>query len=114
MTASLIAVPWLPDFTLQHEVVTRDRRFRIDIACPALKLGVEAHSRTFHFGAGKEDADNVRDLALSSQGWQLLYVTWSQIQDPDTFVRSFADAACARAELLGIELPALRSNIGPN
>ena len=104
--ADLVALPWLPPIKLQHEVVTDSVRYRLDIACPALKLGVEAHSRTFHWGAGKEDADNVRDLALSAAGWQLLYVTWSQIGRPDTFVSQFAAAARARAELFGVDIPA--------
>ena len=95
--AKLVALDWLPPMVLQHPIEVGDRRFRIDIACPELKLGIEAHSRTYHFGRGKEDADNVRDLLVSSQGWQLLYVTHSQLLQPDQFVRQFEAAARARA-----------------
>ena len=96
VVARLVALPWLPPVELQHDVTFDGHRYRIDIAIPALRLGVEAHSRSFHWGPRKVDADNVRDLHLSAAGWQLLYVTWSQIQDPDEFVRLFAAAARGR------------------
>jgi very-short-patch-repair endonuclease len=104
VTAQLIAVPWLPPIVLQHPVEVDGRRFRIDIACPELLLGVEAHGRSFHWGAGKEDADNVRDLHIGTQGWQLLYITFSQLRQPDHFVRLFAATARARATQLGVAL----------
>ena len=102
----LVRLPWIPPIELQHEIVVDGVRHRIDVACPDLKLGVEAHSRSFHWGPGTEDADNVRDLRLAAAGWELLYVTWSQLRDPTSFVDLFADAARARAEQLGIDLAA--------
>lgn len=106
VTAKLVSLSWLPPFELQHEVVVEERRFRIDIACPELLLGVEAHGRRFHWGAGKEDADNVRDLILGTVGWKLMYVTYSQLRDPDEFVRMFAETARCRASQLGLCVPA--------
>ncbi len=106
VVADLVSLPWMPPIILQHELAVQGRRYRIDIACPALKLGVEAHSRSFHWRADQVDADNVRDLALTTEGWQLLYVTWSQTSDAAAFVRQFAAAARRRAALMGIELPA--------
>lgn len=104
--ANLIALPWLPPMALQHEVKTEAGNFRLDIACPDLMLGVEAHSRTFHWGADKTDADNVRDLHLTSKGWHVLYVTWSQVRRPEEFAALFATSARKRADQLGIDLAA--------
>lgn len=105
VVANLVARPWLPPLQLQHEVRLPDRRYRLDIACPDLMLGVEAHSRSFHWGRGKEDADNVRDLHLTAAGWQVLYVTHSQTKDPAGFARLFSAAARTRAAQLGVALP---------
>lgn len=105
VTAKLVSLSWLPPFELQHEVTVDERRFRIDIACPELLLGVEAHGRRFHWGVGKEDADNVRDLVLGTVGWKLMYVTHSQLLDPDEFVRLFAATARCRAAQLGLVVP---------
>ncbi len=100
--ASLLATPQLPRIVTQHQVDTAGGRFRLDLACPSLKLGVEAHSRTFHWGPIAANADNVRELHLTSEGWQILYVTWSQLADPGDFVESFVRTASARADLLGL------------
>ena len=106
VAAKLVALPWMPPIELQHPVAVDGRHFRLDIACPELMLGVEAHGRTFHWGAGKEDADNVRDLIIGSVGWKLLYVTFSQLQRPDEFVRLFSATARAGAAQLDVHLPA--------
>ena len=106
IVAQLVALPWLPPIELQHQVSTATGNYRLDVACPELMLGVEAHSRSFHWGPSKADADNVRDLALGAEGWHILYVTWSQVHRPDEFVRQFAATARARAALVGIDLPA--------
>lgn len=105
VVAQLVATPWMPPVVLQQPVAVDGRTFRLDIAVPELMLGVEAHSRAFHWGPGKEDADNVRDLAVSGAGWQLIYVTWSQLQDPEGFVASLAAVARTRARQLGVSLP---------
>lgn len=47
-----LTIPGLPPWVRQHEV--RDPAGNLigrpDLACPQLLLGVEAHSRAFHFG----------------------------------------------------------------
>ncbi len=104
VVAKLVALPWLPPLVLQHPVRVDGRNYRLDIACPELLLGVEAHSRTFHFGVGKEDADNVRDLHLGTAGWKVLYVTYAQTKEPAGLVELFAKTAATRAEQLGVRL----------
>lgn len=63
---------------------------------------------TFHWGPGKEDADNVRDLEIASAGWQLLYVTWTQLQDPDRFVELVTRTVRTRR----IQLASTESTVG--
>lgn len=106
LVADLLSQPGLPPLELQHPVRVGSRghkSYRIDVAFPSIRLGIEAHSREHHWGLDKTDADNRRDLALTAAGWQLLYVTWSQIQDPATFVRDITRVVAARTRLFAGE-----------
>jgi len=94
--ADLCARSDMPPLELQHGVEVDDATYRLDLAFPALRLGIEAHSRSFHWGPEKVDADNRRDLALSAAGWHILYVTWSQLRDPEGFVNDVARVLAAR------------------
>lgn len=96
VVADLLAVADLPALQTQFPLEIDGRRFRLDLAMPSIKLGVEAHGRTFHWGPDRADADNVRDLLVGSQGWQLLYVTRSQLADPAGFVDLVVRVARAR------------------
>ena len=101
VVADLLAVADVPALELQYPLCVDGPRLRLDIAMPTIKLGVECHSRSYHFGAGHEDADNVRDLAAGSAGWQLIYVTMSQLADPGGFVNQVAAIARARQRQFG-------------
>jgi very-short-patch-repair endonuclease len=105
LVADLLNHGDLPPIELQYpiEIDGPGREFRIDIAFPSIQLGIEAHSRSFHWGPDKADADNRRDLLVSSAGWQLLYVTWSQVKDRDRFVAEVAQAVRARQTLFAGE-----------
>ena len=72
------AAPDLPTLARQHVVRDADGRLVgiLDLAFPTLRLGVEAHSRQFHFGRGAEHADEDRDHRLARCGWEVLYVGW--------------------------------------
>ncbi len=56
----------------------RDRHGRIvartDLGIPSVQLGLEAHSRRFHFGPDAERLDEDRDLAVAACGWELIYL----------------------------------------
>ncbi|MEM7092017.1 MAG: hypothetical protein AAF567_03355 [Actinomycetota bacterium] len=77
----------LPAPVRQFEVVAGGECRRVDLAWPQARLAVEAHSRRWHFGRAAESSDHVRDLALAAAGWEVLYITWDQLQQPDHFVR---------------------------
>lgn len=102
-----VAIHGLPPWQRQHEVRGADGRLigRLDLACPALLLGVEAHSRQFHFGARAEALDQHRDNRLSTAGWDLTYVGWYAAEDPATVAAMIRDIAHRRAALLGVRLP---------
>lgn len=102
VVADLLAVADLPPLELQYPLAVGPRRFRLDLAMPSIKLGVEVHGRTYHWGLDREDADNVRDLLIGSEGWQLLYVTRSQLADPVGLVRQVVEVARTRQRQLGL------------
>jgi hypothetical protein len=76
--------PTLPPMAFQHEIVDRSGRVvaRPDIAFPSVRLGLEAHSRRFHFGPDVEPLDEDRDLAAARCGWELLYLGWYATRRP--------------------------------
>ena len=47
-----------------------------------MRLGIEAHSRRFHFGPDTEPLDEQRDLAVAAVGWELLYLGWHAAKRP--------------------------------
>jgi hypothetical protein len=76
--------PEIPPIVLQCPI--RDERGRIvartDIGIPSVRLGLEAHSRRFHFGPDAEPLDEQRDLAAGVCGWDLQYLGWYATQRP--------------------------------
>lgn len=97
----------LPPWERQHEVIdgTGSVVGRLDLACPALLLGVEAHSRQFHFGQRAESLDQRRDNRLAALGWHLIYVGWYDTEQPAVVAATIDSVARRRAALLGIRLP---------
>lgn len=80
----------LPTLVRQHRVIVGGVERRIDLAVPAIRWGIEAHSLRYHFGSRRGHEDAKRHLEFAAAGWSLEYLTWWMIKDPDTF-----------AELLG-------------
>ena len=70
----------LPGLVRQHEIFDASGRFvaRVDFAIPDLKIAIEAHSRKYHFGHDREDADSAREANVQAEGWIVRYVTQSQ------------------------------------
>lgn len=57
---------------------------RIDIAWPAMKVGVECDSFRHHSAPEDLEKDTRRQNRLVSMGWQLVRVTWRQMEhEPD-------------------------------
>ena len=74
----------LPARVLQCPIVDAKGRIvaRTDIGFPAVRLGVEAHSRQFHFGPDAERLDEDRDIAVTLCGWELMYLGWHATKRP--------------------------------
>lgn len=74
----------LPPIELQYTIVDADGRFvaRPDIAFPSVRLGLEAHSRRFHFGPDQERLDEDRDIRAALAGWELIYLGWYATRRP--------------------------------
>jgi predicted transcriptional regulator of viral defense system len=69
---------------------------QLDAAWPAAKLGVEAHSARWHDGNRRGRADQRRDNRLAGLGWELLYLSWWDLQHPATFQSDLAAAYALR------------------
>lgn len=87
----------LPPLVRQHEVRDAAGRLvgRLDLAFPSIRLGVEAHSRLHHYGS-REAFDEDRDLALTAEGWEVLYVGWQGTRQPAELVRKVERTVAAK------------------
>lgn len=88
----------LPQMRLQHPIRTDagDVVARPDIAFPAVRLGVEAHSRRFHFGPDAEALDEQRDIAVALCGWRLAYFGWFATKRPVEVLQVVKDLVAVR------------------
>jgi hypothetical protein len=84
LLAECIADPAIPPVVPQYDLIDQRGAFvaRVDLAIPSVRLGIEAHSRRFHFGPDAEPLDEQRDLAAAAVGWELLYLGWYATQRP--------------------------------
>ena len=81
--------PDLPEMRLQHPIRNAAGSIvaRPDIAFPSVRLGLEAHSRQFHFGPDAEPLDEERDIAAALCGWELTYLGWYATKRPKEVLR---------------------------
>jgi hypothetical protein len=103
-----VAIIDLPPWERQHRVVDEEGRFlgRVDLACPLLRLGVEAHSKRYHFGVMAGGSDQARDDDMTAAGWNLRYVGWyAATKTPDQVAAMIGRIARRRAIDLGVALP---------
>ena len=92
----------LPEVVPQYEIRDARGRFvaRVDLAIPSVKLGLEAHSRRFHFGPEVEPLDEQRDLRAAAVGWELLYLGWYSSKQPAAVVDAVAEVVAERRRSL--------------
>ena len=74
---------------------------KTDIGLPDVKLGLEGHSRRFHFGPDAEALDEQRDLAVATCGRELQYLGWYAAQRPAEVLAIVKQVVAARRSLLG-------------
>jgi predicted transcriptional regulator of viral defense system len=75
LVATLIERAGLPRPEVQHEVTVQGRRYRIDLAYPAVKLAVELDGSK-HREKPTFERDRARQNALVLAGWTILRYTW--------------------------------------
>ncbi len=102
----MLVDPSIPPLVRQYEVLDDDGRFvaRPDLAIVELKLGIEAHSREFHFGRAPEAADEDRDLRLSAVGWDVIYLGAQHRRRASETVGQVRQAIERRAGHIGVDL----------
>ncbi len=88
-------IPQLPIRRVDGRIVART-----DIGLPDVKLGLEAHSRHFHFGPEAEPLDEQRDLAAAACGWELLYLGWYATKRPAEVLAIVKYVVAARRRVL--------------
>jgi hypothetical protein len=71
---------------------------RTDIGLTSVRLGLEAHSRKFHFGPDAEPLDEQRDLRAATCGWELLYLGWYATYRPAEVLAIVKDVVAARRD----------------
>ena len=93
----------LPEPDLQHWVVTPGGRYRIDVAYPEFRIGIEGKSKKDHLTDEAFESDPVRDSELGIAGWIIVHVTWAQLHnDPAGVVRRVRRALLSRGALLPV------------
>jgi very-short-patch-repair endonuclease len=99
--ARLLIDAGLPEPQLQHWVHTSGGRYRIDVAYPEVRIGIEGKSRKDHLTDEAFEADPVRDAHLAIAGWIIIHVTWAQLrEDPEGVVRRVVRALESRGLLV--------------
>jgi hypothetical protein len=98
LLAACVADPSLPAVVAQCPITTADGRIvaKTDLGIPSVKLGLEAHSRQFHFGPTRERLDEERDLAAAACGWELLYLGWYATKRPTEVLTMVKRVVAAR------------------
>ena len=87
----------LPEPELQYWVTANGHRYRIDVAYPEFKVGVEGKSKAHHLTDETFESDSVRDADLAIAGWIIIHVTSAQRRaDPVGVVRRIERALSRR------------------
>jgi hypothetical protein len=93
--ADTALAPVLPQYAIRNaagRIVART-----DIGIPCVRLGLEAHSRRFHFGPQAEPLDEQRDMrAAAACGWELLYLGWYAAFRPSEVLKMVKEVVEAR------------------
>jgi hypothetical protein len=98
LLALCLADPGLPEIVLQCPIRDENGKIvaRADIGMPEVKLGLEAHSRQFHWGPIHEPLDEDRDIAAALCGWELSYLGWYATKRPAEVLRIVKDLVRVR------------------
>jgi hypothetical protein len=98
LLALCVADPALAPVVPQYAIRNAAGRIvaRTDIGIPSVRLGLEAHSRQFHFGPDAEPLDEQRDIRAAACGWELLYLGWYAPFRPSDVLAMVKEVVAAR------------------
>lgn len=107
LLGSCLRSPLLPGLLRQHTLCTPSGLFiaRFDLALPWARLGIEAHSRSYHLGALAERYDEDRDMRAAQEGWEIAYVGFAATRAPHVVRRDIELLVARRAADLGLSPP---------
>ena len=91
----------------QHVLLNDDGAFvaRFDLAIPWVRLGIEAHSRSYHLGELAERYDEDRDMRASQQGWETTYLGFAATRAPAAVCTDIERIVERRMKDLGLVMP---------
>lgn len=94
--------PELDGLVIQYELRagTGEHVATFDLAAPDAMLGIEAHSRLWHFAAEREAGDEHRDRAAGLESWDVMYLGYSEITSPTTVRDEVVARVRARRQLI--------------
>jgi hypothetical protein len=75
----LVLAAGLPEPVLQHTVRDRDFVCHLDLAWPAVLLGLECDSLAYHSGKRPHEWDRQRRRRLKLLGWDVIEVTYDDV-----------------------------------
>jgi hypothetical protein len=109
----LLRHPDIPPLVRQFQLYDSEGKkvARFDLAVPEVGLGIEAHSREFHFGRAAESRDEDRDHRVAGCGWDTMYLGYAALRDRARAVEDVRKSVVARRALL--DGGVLLSSIGP-
>jgi hypothetical protein len=115
LLARCIEDPSLPPVVPQCPIADTTGRIvaRTDIGNPSVKLGLEAHSRRFHWGPIKGQLDEERDIAAAACGWELLYLGWHAAKRPAEVLKVMRAVVAARNCELSMRTSAVSAHTSP-
>ena len=108
MLAECLKSPLLFGIVRQHRLVDSNGDFicRFDFAIPWARLGIEAHSRSYHLGELVERYDEDRDMRASKQGWETVYLGFAAARSPERVRHDIEQIVQRRIHDLGLLPPA--------
>jgi hypothetical protein len=104
LVEACVQSPVIGEVVRQYELRTPSGLFvaRFDLAVPWVRLGIEAHSRSFHLGQLVEQYDEDRDLRATQQGWDITYLGFAATRAPSAVRRDIELVVEQRARDLGL------------
>jgi very-short-patch-repair endonuclease len=107
MLAECLKSPLLSGIVRQHRLLDANGDFvcRFDFAVPWAKVGIEAHSRSYHLGELVERYDEHRDMRAAKEGWETVYLGFAATRSPERVRHDVEQIVQRRIHDLGLLPP---------